>query len=110
MSSCRNNIETSNDHGSSDASKQDQLQLTEAFGGDTFDLPVGVRHAGDGSGRLFIVEKPGIISVLSGDTDKPTREVFIDLQDKVNSEGNEQGLLGLAFHPDYKNNGKKSRR
>lgn len=101
MSSCN---ETSSDQGSHAA--MHQLQFTAAFGGETFDIPVGVRHAGDGSGRLFVVEKPGIISVLSGNIDKPTREVFIDLKHKVNSKGSEQGLLGLAFHPDYNNNGK----
>jgi glucose/arabinose dehydrogenase len=98
--------ETNNNQQRSEASKPVRLQFIEALGGETFDIPVGVRHAGDGSGRIFIVEKPGTISVLSGDMKKPTREVFIDLHDKVNSRGNEQGLLGLAFHPDYKNNGK----
>ncbi len=89
-----------------DTDKQDQLQFIEAFGGETFEVPVAVRHAGDGSGTLFVVEKPGIISMLSGNLDEPTKEVFIDIQDKVNSQGGEQGLLGLAFHPDYINNGK----
>jgi len=106
LSSCSSNNEVRNDPGSDDATKQLQFLFSEAFGGESFDIPVGVRHAGDGSGRLFIVEKPGIISVLSGDMDKPTREVFIDLQDRVNSQSSEQGLLGLAFHPKYEDNGK----
>lgn len=89
-----------------DVIEQDQLQFIDAFGGETFEIPVGVRHAGDGSGSLYVVEKPGIISVLSGKLNEPSREVFIDIRNKVNSRGNEQGLLGLAFHPDYNNNGK----
>ncbi len=105
IGSCSSN--TDNPSGiAGDVIHQDQLQLLDAFGGETFEIPVGVRHAGDGSGSLYVVEKPGIISVLSGNLDDPRREIFIDIRDKVNSRGNEQGLLGLAFHPDYKNNGK----
>jgi glucose/arabinose dehydrogenase len=89
-----------------DTPGEEHIVVAEAFGGETFDIPVGIRHAGDGSGRIFIIEKPGTIAVLSGDMNKPARKVFIDLQDTVYSRGNEQGLLGLAFHPDFKNNGK----
>lgn len=81
------------------------LQFEAAFNGKEFAEPVGLSHAGDGSGRLFVVEKPGIISVLSDDTNNAKRKVFLDISDKVNSDDSEQGLLGLAFHPDYKKNG-----
>lgn len=61
--------------------------------------PVLVTNAGDE--RLFTVEQRGLISVFANDTRQP----FLDLQTIVGDEGNEQGLLGLAFHPDYANNG-----
>ena len=58
----------------------------------------------DGSGRLFVIEKPGRIRILENDqlVDKP----FLDITDRVGSGGNEQGLLGLAFHPQYAQNGR----
>jgi glucose/arabinose dehydrogenase len=68
------------------------------------DRPLGIVHAGDGSGRLFILEKPGRIRILRSDAleDRP----FLDLTDRVGSSGSEQGLLGLAFHPNYADNGR----
>jgi glucose/arabinose dehydrogenase len=65
--------------------------------------PVYVTHAGDGSNRLFIVEQVGRIHVYENGRMNP--EPFLDIQDKITTGGNEQGLLGLAFHPDYENNG-----
>ncbi|MFT3894973.1 MAG: PQQ-dependent sugar dehydrogenase [Anaerolineales bacterium] len=58
----------------------------------------------DGSGRLFVIEKPGRIRIIQ---DGQLLEApFLNIQDRVGSSGNEQGLLGLAFHPDYQQNGK----
>jgi glucose/arabinose dehydrogenase len=67
------------------------------------DLPVDIQNAGDGSGRLFIVEKRGRILILKDDQLLPNS--FLDIRDEVNSTGTEQGLLGLAFHPHYSQNG-----
>jgi glucose/arabinose dehydrogenase len=67
-----------------------------------FSSPVGLDHAGDGSGRLFIVEKGGRIKIIENGNTLPTP--FLDISTKV-STGSEQGLLGLAFHPEYSNNG-----
>jgi glucose/arabinose dehydrogenase len=66
--------------------------------------PVYVTHAGDGSGRLFVVEKAGTIALLRDG--KPAAAPFLDITSLVNSDGNEQGLLGLAFHPQYAKNGR----
>jgi glucose/arabinose dehydrogenase len=65
--------------------------------------PVGLVHAGDGTGRLFIVEQPGMIRVLEKGTLR--KQPFLDLKDKV-LMGGEMGLLGLAFHPHFKENGR----
>ena len=60
--------------------------------------PVGVTNAGDGSGRLFVVERSGRIRVvLNG---KLQAGLFLDITDRVLA-GGERGLLGLAFHPDF---------
>ncbi len=65
--------------------------------------PLYVTHAGDGSGRLFVVERPGVIRVI---VDGSLAEApFLDLRDRVGSSGSEQGLLGLAFAPDYSRSG-----
>ncbi|MEX1158142.1 MAG: PQQ-dependent sugar dehydrogenase, partial [Thermomicrobiales bacterium] len=67
------------------------------------DAPVQVTQAGDGSERLFVVERPGLVRVvIDGQTlDTP----FLDVTDRVHTDDSEQGLLALAFHPDYANNG-----
>jgi glucose/arabinose dehydrogenase len=67
------------------------------------DLPVDIQNAGDDSGRLFIIEKVGDIRILQDGQLLPTP--FLNIRDQVDSRGSEQGLLGLAFHPDYANYG-----
>jgi len=64
--------------------------------------PVDIANARDGSGRLFIVEQPGRIRVTKNGQLMPTP--FLDLTALVQF-GGEQGLLGLAFHPDFRDNG-----
>ena len=64
--------------------------------------PLFVGHAGDGSNRLFIVERAGIVKVLQPGSSSPT--VFLDIRSRITSGGGEQGLLGLAFHPLYDDN------
>lgn len=66
------------------------------------DRPVNMKHAGDD--RLFVVEQDGLIKIISANGTIETLP-FLDIDDRVRSTGNEQGLLGLAFHPDYANNG-----
>ena len=57
----------------------------------------------DGSGRLFVIEKPGRIRII--ENNQLLETPFLDITDRVGSNGNEQGLLGLAFHPRYQENG-----
>jgi glucose/arabinose dehydrogenase len=67
------------------------------------DEPVGLANAGDDSGRLFIVERQGTILIFENGNTKP--DAFLEIRDRVGSAGGEQGLLGLAFHPNYDTNG-----
>lgn len=69
-----------------------------------FDNPVDITHAYDGTGRLFVLEQRGSIRVFDNDPKTKTSTVFLDIKDKV-SYGGEAGLLGIAFHPDFKKNG-----
>jgi glucose/arabinose dehydrogenase len=68
-----------------------------------FDEPLRVTNAGDGSGRLFVVEKRGVIHVIEDDAvhDAP----FLDISERVRDADFEQGLFSVAFHPDYADNG-----
>jgi glucose/arabinose dehydrogenase len=68
--------------------------------------PIGMAHAGDGSQRLFIVEQPGVIRIFDLQTGTLLPAPFLDISSDVWDGGTEQGLLGLAFHPDYPTNGK----
>jgi glucose/arabinose dehydrogenase len=65
--------------------------------------PVGLVSAHDSSGRLFVIEQRGRILIFANGNllDSP----FLDIRGRVGSNGSEQGLLGLAFHPDYEDNG-----
>jgi glucose/arabinose dehydrogenase len=83
------------------AAPPDDLVLVPLISG--LNSPVAVRHAGDGRGRLFIVEQAGVIRIWDGTGLVPTP--FLNISSIVDSEYNEQGLLGLAFHPNYASNG-----
>ena len=67
-----------------------------------FSRPVDIAHCNDD--RLFIVEQRGDIEIIDGQGNI-LQTSFLDISNLVSSFGNERGLLGLAFHPDYKNNG-----
>ncbi|MGE5251615.1 MAG: PQQ-dependent sugar dehydrogenase [Bacteroidota bacterium] len=66
--------------------------------------PLFVTHAGDGSNRLFILERTGRILIYENGSLKTTP--FLDISTLTNTGGSEQGLLGLAFAPDYKTSGR----
>jgi glucose/arabinose dehydrogenase len=69
-----------------------------------FAKPLYLSHAGDGSGRLFVVEQPGQVLIIKDG--QVNADPFLDIIAIVGSDGNEQGLLGLAFHPAYPSNGR----
>ncbi len=70
---------------------------------DSLSRPVFVGHAGDQTGRLFVVEQAGTIRIL--DQGQLLAEPFLDLSGRVDF-GGEKGLLGLVFHPSYAANGR----
>src|SRR5439155_7996282 len=69
--------------------------------------PLVLTHAGDGSNRIFVATEQGAIHVFANDQKAKQTQVFLDLQDRVKytDNENEEGFLGLAFHPDYKRTG-----
>lgn len=71
-----------------------------------FERPLLVTHAPNDTSRLFVLEQSGVIKIVKGTTTEA--EAFLDIEDKVAFSGeayDERGLLGLAFHPDYDDNG-----
>ena len=78
---------------------QNQIKLTKIVSGLT--RPVFLTHAEDD--RLFVIEQIGKIRIIKNGILQ--QEPFLNITERVNARGNEQGLLGLAFDPDYKSNG-----
>lgn len=81
------------------------LSLQEVLNG--LSAPVALTHAGDGSNRLFVVEQVGNVRVIRNGKMKPYP--FLELTSKIapiSPYYSEMGLLGLAFHPKFKQNGK----
>lgn len=80
-------------------------QIVVAFPNLSFHRPVDFQHAGDNTNRVFIIDQPGEIFVFKNESNTSAKKLFLDIKSKVDDGGNEEGLLGLAFHPDYKTNG-----
>src|SRR4051812_45381094 len=74
------------------------VDLSLSLVGSGFSNPVLVTNAGDGSGRLFVVEQTGRVKVIKSGS--VLAKPFLDLH-AIISTGGERGLLGLAFHPRY---------
>ena len=77
-----------------------QSVLLESFG-PSFNSPVEIKNAGDE--RLFVVEKSGKIKILN-QNGSVNSTPFLDIEDRISTNANERGLLGLAFHPNYPEN------
>ena len=81
-----------------------QFALYNAFPDINFLDPVDLQNSGDGTNRIFVVERAGRIKVFPNSQTVQSTKTFIDITDRV-SAGGEMGLLGLTFHQDYENNG-----
>ncbi len=81
------------------------VELAVAFPNLSFNRPVDFQAPEDDIDRLFVVEQPGTIRVFENRRDAAEATVFLDIRDRVRDAGNEEGLLGLAFHPAYAENG-----
>ena len=86
------------------AQVQTQYAVEVAFPNLTFNSPDGLVSARDGTNRLFVTEQAGVIRVFENSVDAAASTVFLDISDRVLFSG-EQGFLGLAFHPNFRQNG-----
>jgi len=85
-----------------------QITYEDAFPNIDFDFAVEIQSPDDGTDRMFVVEQSGLIKVFPRDTNVTSIDVatFLDITSTVSfSSGQEIGLLGLAFHPNYEQNG-----
>ena len=80
------------------------IVLASAFGGLTFERPVALAFPGDDASRALVVEQPGRILLLTKKDETWSATEFLDITDRVNDRGNEEGLLGLALDPDFESN------
>lgn len=83
------------------------VRAERAFPNLDFNRPIVVTHAGDGTNRVFVAEQEGIIRVFANDQDTEESSVFLDIDDRCvyADNQNEEGLLGFAFHPQFRSNG-----
>ena len=97
----------------STASAQDQappgnlpdLATAVAFPNLSFNRPVAMARIPGDRDLIFVVEQPGVIVSFPNDSSTTDKQVMLDIHERVNSKGNEEGLLGLAFHPKFAENG-----
>ncbi len=81
------------------------MQVERAFPNPSFKRMVGMAYPDDGSDRLFVLLQPGVIMAFANDQDVEAADIFLDIRERVSDRGNEEGLLGLAFDPDFRANG-----
>ena len=84
------------------APQRTAVRPLEPFPNLTFTRPTVITHAGDD--RLFVAEEAGRIWVLQGSGQNVSKTLYLDIVERV-KDGCERGLLGLAFHPSYAENG-----
>ena len=83
------------------------FNVENAFPNLSFQDPVGIHAPNDSTNRLFVVEQEGRIKVFNNDTNTSDWDMFLDITNLVDQDGGytEEGLLGLAFHPNFTDNG-----
>ena len=82
-----------------------KMVVEQAFPGVSFQEAVHLTYPEDGSNRLFLVLQPGRIMAFENDQSVSSVQTFLDISMRVNNRGNEEGLLGMAFDPEYRDNG-----
>jgi len=78
-----------------------RYEVEEAFPNRTFDHPAGIYNSEDGTNRLFVVGQKGLIYVFENNRNTTAANIFLDIHDQIHLGS----LLGLAFHPNFTNNG-----
>ena len=90
---------------SSSTSQGNFTGVEKAFPNLHFERPVDLQQPNDGNNILYVVEQAGKIYSFKNEKGVEEKKLFLDITGRVDNSGNEEGLLGLAFHPDFKDNG-----
>lgn len=88
------------------ASPSPVVGLKKIAGG--FSAPMMIATPDDGTGRMFVVDQTGVVRIIDSNGTLVS-EPFLDIRDRMvnlNTRYDERGLLSMAFHPDFKNNGR----
>lgn len=85
--------------------KPPEWRAVRAFPRISFENPLFIAAPPDGTDRLFVVEQAGRVLWFRNDPGARETHVALDIRKKVRTVHNEEGLLGLAFHPKFKDNG-----
>jgi len=90
-----------------DTSPLDSVKIVPAFQSLEVERPIVLTHGNDGSGRIFVASQLGKVFVVPGNKPGVEGKLFFDLESKVQfkKNENEEGFLGMAFHPKFKENG-----
>ena len=83
-----------------------RLEVERAFPNLEFRRLTNLVHPDDGRGLLFVTEQAGVVRTFPNRQDARAAGVFLDIRERVSDANNEEGLLGLAFDPDYADNGR----
>jgi glucose/arabinose dehydrogenase len=81
-----------------------EIGFEVAFDKLKFERCVAIASPPDGTDRIFVVEQPGRVKWFESRPDAAEAVLALDLSAKVLSSGNEEGMLGIAFHPNFKAN------
>jgi glucose/arabinose dehydrogenase len=87
------------------SARSQPVELVNAFPNLKFTKPLFVTHSKDGTDRIFVVQQNGFIRAFANDSAVSAYSTFLDISNKISSSSGEEGLLGLAFDPNYAENG-----
>jgi len=105
LSACKDNRDSSTIPSGNSGNSSSSVGLQRVFQHITMQYPVLALQAPDDDSAWYIVEKTGRVLRVSNDAGTAPATVFVDISDRVNADPNEAGLLGMAFHPGYSDNG-----
>ncbi|WP_455204452.1 PQQ-dependent sugar dehydrogenase [Kaarinaea lacus] len=86
-------------------SERSVIQLSQVFKQLEFSQPVAMLQVPNNDSEWYVVEKPGQVFRITSSSEKPQKQLYLDIKDRVDDGPSEAGLLGMAFHPKYKKNG-----
>lgn len=87
------------------SSESTTYEIVEAYENLSFEQPLYFTYANKDSNNVFVVERTGKVYLFENTPTVSEKEVLIDLSSKISLAGSEMGLLGLAFHPKFNENG-----